>query len=119
MFGGFVEFSRSCSPGTTKPTTEEAFPSLKLLSKNKVLAEREKEANCGMNGTMGSDWSDFVPALQESEGPKNLLGFPVAARLASGLYTGLCSCHPGRVHCLGVWKKRKNINITPETSSRG
>lgn len=35
---------------------------------------------------------------------ENLLGFPAAVRLASGLDTGPCSGHPGRVHCLGVWR---------------
>lgn len=108
MFGGFVEFSRSCSSGTTKPTTVEAFPSLKLLSENKVSTMGEKGGTGGVNGTMGVT---LLP-LPRSRGSTNLLGFPVAARLASGLDTGPCSCHPGRVHCLGVCRRREEKTST-------
>lgn len=33
---------------------------------------------------------------------ENLLGFPAAVRLASGLYTGLCFGHRGHVRCLSA-----------------
>lgn len=49
---------------------------------------------------------------------ENLPVFPAAVRLASGLYTELCSGHRGHVHCLDACRERRaETGYTPQKKS--